>query len=42
LKTWELEKGSYDMVVSSPGVERKLKTLRHFEMAIGELIKIKL
>jgi len=36
------EKGSFDMIVSSPGVERKLKTLRHFELSIGELIKIKL
>ena len=30
------------MIVSSPGIERKLKTKRHFELAIGELIKIKL
>ena len=36
------ENGSFDMIVSSPGVERKLKTLRHFELSIGELIKIKL
>ena len=36
------EKGSFDMIVSSPGVERKLKTLRHFELSIGELIKITL
>ena len=36
------EKGSFDLIVSSPGVERKLKTLRHFELSIGELIKIKL
>ena len=36
------EKGTFDMIVSSPGVERKLKTLRHFELSIGELIKIKL
>ena len=36
------EKGSFDMIVSSPGVERKLKSLRHFELSIGELIKIKL
>ncbi len=36
------EKGSFDMIVSSTGVERKLKTLRHFELSIGELIKIKL
>ena len=36
-----IEKGSYDMVVSSPGIERKLKTFRHFEMAVGELVKVK-
>ena len=36
------EKGSFEMIVSSPGIERKLKTKRHFELAIGELIKIKL
>ena len=36
-----IEKGSYDMVVSSPGIERKLKTFRHFEMSIGELVKVK-
>ena len=36
------EKGSFDMIVSSPGIERKLKSLRHYELSIGELIKIKL
>ena len=36
------EKGSFDMIVSSPGIERKLKSFRHFELSIGELIKIKL
>ena len=36
------EKGSYDMIVSSPGIERKLKSFRHFELSIGELIKVKL
>jgi len=30
------------MIVSSPGIERKLKSLRHFEMALEELVKIKL
>ena len=30
------------MIVSSPGIERKLKSLRHYELSIGELIKIKL
>jgi ribosome maturation factor RimP len=37
-----IEKGSYDMVVSSPGIERKLKTFRHYELAIGELVKLKM
>ena len=37
-----IEKGSYDMIVSSPGIERKLKTNRHFELALGQLVKIKL
>ncbi len=41
LENMGIEKGSYDMVVSSPGIERKLKTFRHFEMAIGELVKVK-
>ena len=36
------EKGSFDMIVSSPGIERKLKSFRHFELSIGELIKVKL
>lgn len=36
------EKGSFEMIVSSPGIERKLKTLRHYELALGELVKIKL
>lgn len=41
LENMGIEKGSYDMVVSSPGIERKLKTFRHFEMGIGELVKVK-
>ena len=36
------EKGSFDMIVSSPGIERKLKTKRHFELSVNELVKIKL
>ncbi len=36
------EKGSFDMIVSSPGIERKLKSFRHFELSIGQLIKVKL
>jgi ribosome maturation factor RimP len=33
--------GKYRLEVSSPGIERKLKTLEHFKMSIGENIKIK-
>ena len=42
LENMGIEKGSYEMIVSSPGIERKLKTNRHFELALGELVKIKL
>ena len=42
LENMGIEKGSYGMIVSSPGIERKLKTNRHFELAQGELVKIKL
>jgi len=42
LENMGIEKGSYEMIVSSPGIERKLKTSRHFELAQGELVKIKL
>ena len=42
LENMGIEKGSYEMIVSSPGIERKLKTSRHFELARGELVKIKL
>ena len=42
LENMGIEKGSYEMIVSSPGIERKLKTTRHFELARGELVKIKL
>ena len=37
-----LEKGSYELILSSPGVERSLKTKRHFELALNEEIKINL
>ena len=36
-----IEKGTYELIVSSPGLERKLKTRRHFELAIGEYITLK-
>ena len=42
LENMGIEKGSYEMIVSSPGIERKLKTNRHFKLALGELVKIKL
>lgn len=31
----------YFLEVSSPGIERTLKTLAHYQSAIGELVKIK-
>jgi ribosome maturation factor RimP len=37
-----IEKGSYELVLSSPGIERSLKTNRHFELALNQEIKIKL
>ena len=42
LSEFNFEKGSYEMIVSSPGIERKLKTKRHYELSIGELVKAKL
>jgi ribosome maturation factor RimP len=32
-------KGDYRLEVSSPGIERKLKSLSHFENSIGEKVK---
>ena len=37
-----LEKGTYELILSSPGIERKLKTKRHFELSVNERVKIKL
>ena len=37
-----LEKSTYELVLSSPGIERALKTKRHFELALNEEIKINL
>ena len=34
--------GEYRLEVSSPGIERKLKKPRHFELSIGENIELKL
>lgn len=33
-------KGDYRLEVSSPGIERKLKTLAHFKASIGEKVKV--
>jgi ribosome maturation factor RimP len=33
--------GKYNLEVSSPGIERKLKTLEHFMGSIGSSVKIK-
>ncbi len=32
--------GEYRLEVSSPGIERKLKTLSHFQHSVGEKVKI--
>ena len=34
--------GSYNLDVSSPGIERILRTREHFEMSVGERVSIKL
>ncbi len=33
--------GKYNLEVSSPGIERKLKKTRHFISSVGSLIKVK-
>ena len=33
--------GKYNLEVSSPGIERKLKKPEHFIASIGELVKVK-
>ena len=33
--------GKYTLEVSSPGIERKLKTLHHFKCSVGSKVKIK-
>ena len=33
--------GKYNLEVSSPGIERKLKTLHHFKCSIGSNVKVK-
>ena len=42
LEEYNIEKGSYDLIISSPGIERSLKTLRHYEISINEHLKVKL
>ena len=42
LEEFNIEKGSYDLIISSPGIERSLKTLRHYEISINEFLKVKL
>jgi len=34
--------GKYALEVSSPGIERNLSTISHFEQSIGENVKVKL
>jgi ribosome maturation factor RimP len=34
--------GTYTLEVSSPGLERRLRTPRHFARAVGESVKVKL
>ncbi len=41
IEEFGIEKGTYELIVSSPGVERLIKTKRHFELSINEPIKIK-
>lgn len=33
--------GKYNLEVSSPGIERKLKNPRHYKASIGEKVKLK-
>ena len=42
LEEFNIEKGWYDLIISSPGIERSLKTLRHYEISINEHLKVKL
>ena len=41
LQDSSIERGTYNLVVSTPGIEPVLNTARHFELAIGRTIKIK-
>ncbi len=42
LEEINIQKGTYELIVSSPGIERLLKTNRHYEISQQELIKVKL
>ena len=42
LEDFNIQKGTYELIVSSPGIERLLKTSRHYEISKQELIKVKL
>ena len=42
LEEINLQKGTYELIVSSPGLERNIKTLRHYEISLNEYIKVKL
>jgi len=34
-------RGEYNLEVSSPGIERKLRTLNHYQTSVGENVKVK-
>ena len=33
--------GIYNLEVSSPGIERRLRTVQHYKASVGELVKVK-
>ena len=41
LHDFNIERNTYDLVVSTPGIEPILSTFRHFEIAIDKSVKIK-
>lgn len=41
LDIYEPMQGEYNLEISSPGLERKLKKVEHFKASIGENVKIK-
>ena len=42
IEEFGIDRGTYELIVSSPGVERLIKTNRHFQLSLNESIKIKL